>query len=321
MDPIIGAGIGSLVSAGPGIYGSQQAAKYQQRAAKQNSKLATRNQLVQLNLQEPTRNLGYQAQGDIASALGYSLPAYSTVDQLQTSLNPLKSSTVKKQLKQGMSIDQLAQMGTLDLNGKSISRLTKAGVPFESIMRLAGRGQATGTAPAVPVASSTTGTPQQDFSRFYDSPDYQFRQSEGMKGIGNSFAARGGATGGNALRALSEFNSNLAAGEYNNWFNRRLGLANNGQTAANNVGTATTGTVNSLMGSNTQAGDARASGVLGSSGAVIGALQGLGSFAGNYYGSQAQQSPQLSQYGPYASGYKSPNQMYVGGDISPWMRY
>jgi hypothetical protein len=74
-------------------------------------------------------------------------------------------------------------------------------------------------------------------ANFQASPDYQFRRDEGFRDIGNQFAARGG--GGNALRALSEFSSNLAGGEYGNWYARmmnKVGIgagANNAMTAAN----------------------------------------------------------------------------------------
>jgi hypothetical protein len=77
-------------------------------------------------------------------------------------------------------------------------------------------------------------------ANFYESPDYQFRKEQGMEGIGATFAARGG--GGNALRALNEFNSNLAAGEFGNWYGRTMGRvesgrgATGGMVAANQAG-------------------------------------------------------------------------------------
>lgn len=68
---------------------------------------------------------------------------------------------------------------------------------------------------------------------FLASPDYEFRRDEGMRDIGNQFAARGG--GGNAMKALNEHNSNLASGEFGNWFNRRFNVANMGRGAAQGV--------------------------------------------------------------------------------------
>jgi hypothetical protein len=110
---------------------------------------------------------------------------------------------------------------------------------------------------------------------FSASPDYQFRRNEGMRGIENSFAARGGAASGNALRALTEFNSGLASGEFGNFFNRQAALAGIGQTATNQgVGAAqSTGANvgNLLMGG----ANARASGIEGSTNALSGILQNL----------------------------------------------
>jgi len=122
------------------------------------------------------------------------------------------------------------------------------------------------TSPQVP-----TGTPNVGFR---PSPDFEFRRSEGLRNIGNSFAARGGALSGNALRALTEFSSNLASQEFGNWFNRRAALAGIGQTATNTgaqVGASTASNIgNALIG----AGNARASGITGSASAINNAVQG-----------------------------------------------
>src|SRR5262245_41030892 len=69
-------------------------------------------------------------------------------------------------------------------------------------------------------ASPTNALTSPDYSNFYKSPDYTFRRDEGIRGIERTAAARGGAASGNALKALAEFNSNLAAGEFGNYFNR-----------------------------------------------------------------------------------------------------
>lgn len=82
-------------------------------------------------------------------------------------------------------------------------------------------------------------------SDFQTDPGYQFRMAEGMKGLTNSAAARGGLLSGAALKAASNYNQQGASAEYGNAFNRfqtnqtnqfnRLAsLANVGQVAANN---------------------------------------------------------------------------------------
>lgn len=74
-------------------------------------------------------------------------------------------------------------------------------------------------------------------ANFEASPDYEFRRSEGLRDIGNQFAARGG--GGNAMKALTGYSSNLASNEFGNWFNRNFNVANMGRGAA--AGTAQAG--------------------------------------------------------------------------------
>lgn len=118
-----------------------------------------------------------------------------------------------------------------------------------------------------------------NMSRFFASPDYTFRRDEGQRDIGNSFAARGGAASGNALRALSTFNSNLASGEFGNYTNRLMSMAGMGQVANSQAGQAGNNYTQGLQQSNQQQGDARASGVLGTTNSIQGLL---GDFAGIY---------------------------------------
>lgn len=87
-----------------------------------------------------------------------------------------------------------------------------------------------------------------NYEAFVASPDYQFRQQQGMKNIGNYFGARGGAFSGNALKALTEYNSNLAAGEFGNWFNRQFNMMGAGQNA--NAQNANAGTNNASLAGN-----------------------------------------------------------------------
>lgn len=63
-----------------------------------------------------------------------------------------------------------------------------------------------------------------DYSQFFASPDYQFRQQEGLNAVQNSAAAKGGLYSGDTLRNITEFGSNLAAGEYGNYFSRQRQL-------------------------------------------------------------------------------------------------
>lgn len=87
--------------------------------------------------------------------------------------------------------------------------------------------------------------------KFQTDPGYAFRLSEGIKGLNNTAAARGGLLSGGTLKATERYAQGLASQEYQNAYNRyntdynmRLAplqtLAGYGQGATNNL-TATTG--------------------------------------------------------------------------------
>ena len=76
-----------------------------------------------------------------------------------------------------------------------------------------------------------------DDSSFYKSPGYEFVREEGTRNMENRFSAKGG--GGNAMRALNEYNNNLASTEYGNFFGRNLSAAGMGVAATG--GTAMAG--------------------------------------------------------------------------------
>lgn len=63
-----------------------------------------------------------------------------------------------------------------------------------------------------------------DYSKFFASPDYQFRQQEGLNAVQNSAAAHGGLYSGDTLRGITDYASNLASGEYGNYFARQRQL-------------------------------------------------------------------------------------------------
>jgi hypothetical protein len=113
----------------------------------------------------------------------------------------------------------------------------------------------------------------QDPNGFQASPDYEFRRNQGMRGIGNYFGARGGAFSGNALKALNEYNSNLASGEFGNWFNRQASMAGLGQATAQGLGAAGANNAANIGNSLMAGGNARASGLAGVNNAVQGGLQ------------------------------------------------
>jgi hypothetical protein len=120
-----------------------------------------------------------------------------------------------------------------------------------------------------------------DNSMFVKDPGYDFRMSEGNKGIQGSLAAQGGLFSGKAGKALARYNQDFASNEFGNAYNRYntnrgikynqlAGISGSGQTAvgmgmdmANNMG-------NTVM----QGANAKASGTMGKANAWSDALSG-----------------------------------------------
>lgn len=137
---------------------------------------------------------------------------------------------------------------------------------------------------------------QQDFEQ---DPGYAFRQQEGMRALERSAAARGGLLSGNTMRGIQRFGQDLASQEYQNAFNRfqieraaRLNplqsLMGSGQSAANVMTGAAGQAAQNIGQMQLGAGQARASGYIGSANALAGALQGVGSAAMQFPLYQAQ---------------------------------
>ena len=74
---------------------------------------------------------------------------------------------------------------------------------------------------------------QNPLASFEASPDYNFRMSEGLKAVNQNRATAGLLQSGSALRGVSDYAQNTAAGEYGDWWNRQSGLAGVGQAANN----------------------------------------------------------------------------------------
>jgi hypothetical protein len=129
--------------------------------------------------------------------------------------------------------------------------------------------------------------------QFEQDPGYAFRQSEGMKALERSAAARGLLQSGPTLKGIQRFGQESASQEYGNAFNRyqiersaRLNplqsLMGSGQSATNvmtgNVGQSSQNQQANILG----AGQARASGYVGQANALGGALSSIGQAASSF---------------------------------------
>jgi hypothetical protein len=117
-------------------------------------------------------------------------------------------------------------------------------------------------------------------------PGYQFRLSEGQKGIQRSAAVTGGMNSGAVLKALDRFNSDQASQEFGNAYSRYEGdlggrysrlaqLAGLGQSANASTGALGQAATSGAAGALQDSAAATASGTIGATKAINGTLSSL----------------------------------------------
>ena len=106
---------------------------------------------------------------------------------------------------------------------------------------------------------------------FQNLPGVQFEIDQAEKSVGNSFASRGGAFGGNAIRALGDRTGEIASSRVTN---NLLQLAGFGPQATGTAANAAANVGNNVSGLLTGAGFASAQGTLGAAGSINNAIQG-----------------------------------------------
>lgn len=115
------------------------------------------------------------------------------------------------------------------------------------------------------------------------SPSYNFMLSQGLGALQNSQAAQGGLVGGNALRGINDYAQNYASTGYqqafnnytanqSNIFNRLSDIAGLGQTANQQTAQTASAFAPGIAGTIQGAGQAAASGIVGSTNALTGGL-------------------------------------------------
>jgi hypothetical protein len=183
---------------------------------------------------------------------------------------------------------------------------------------------------SLPAAPSTNaegfGSLMQPYSSFtppnmIDDPGYQFRLSEGQKGVERSAAAKTGTLSGAATKDMARFTQDYASNEYGNTYNRGLNtwnanqsnyytgqanqfnrlqtLAGMGENAAGQTANLGSTMANQVGQNIIGAGNATAAGQVGSANAWGSAISGIGSNIGNML---------LLQNMMNQSGYKEPLQ-------------
>lgn len=296
----------SAISGIAGASASSKAAKAQQAAADQAS--ATQLQMFNQSRddQEPWRQAGQAGLNELSIRMGVvpqtsarvgqpgqGLPAIEAYDALRNRLMP-----------QYQSMQQPSHWDANDGGMRTDDAALEQAISAELARQQASYSDAASkqiadqrTAQAATSENPNFGSLLKNFTLadFEKDPGYEFRQAEGMKGITNSAAARGGLLSGAALKAAGRYNQEFASNEFGNAFNRdasnktnqfnRLAsLSGVGQTAANQIGQQGIATGNQIASNQIGAGNARASGYIGQSNALTGALgQGINAWQQQQY--------------------------------------
>lgn len=311
--------IGALTAEDAGSV--QQAGAGQASALQQEQYRQTRSDLA------PYRDTGSLANNRLAQLLGLGSStqgAYTpkTADQLRqeligqyTTAGIPRGAMVEKTKTSG-SDDGVWYENVWDPNaGGSASSIDETGLQSAIQRALESQGPA------------SAGTPIDDFGMLLkkytgqdlvNDPGYQFRVSEGQKGVERSAAGRGGLFSGQAGKELERFRQGLASTEFGNAFNRDQsykgqvygmlsGTAGAGQNAANMTGTAGANAATQSGNYITQGANAEAAGLVGGANA---ASSGFSNYQNynllNSVFNKTQNSGASSAYGsePYA-GYNA----------------
>lgn len=231
----------------------------------------------------PWLQTGSQALNMLGGVYGFTP---TTFNPNMAATTPLPGSSSSGSNRTGSGILGLGNSGPLSMQNDGIKGNYNAWVA-------AGRPQnydpTTGLAiqPAQPQTAQPSGGYLQNapnYDNFFKSPDYNFRLSEGIKGLDRSAAARGRLYSGGYGQDLTDYGQGLAASEYGNWFNRLSALAGTGQASAQNVGAAGQNAAGQIGNAYQNAGNARASGYANSSNAWANAANNVAGIVG--YGAQ-----------------------------------
>lgn len=208
------------------------------------------------------------------------------------------------------ALSRIAGMYGLDNGSGSGTPGTGTSAPQGVIPQLIGQmpGMQNGTQPAAPGSTSGTNDP---YASFYQTPDYQFRFGQGIKGVDAGATARGMLDSGAARKAEIAYAGNLASGEYNSYANRLMDLAKVGQGAANNQATAGQSYAANIGNLGMAGANGTANAINGIAGQVQNATAGWNPFASSYGGATSPQNIN-SGYGIGNAGYQNTVQLPAG---------
>ncbi len=328
------AAIGAVGAIGGGLIassGAKSASQAQVQASREAQSAQERMFQQQTQLQEPFRQAGLTAQQQIMYLLGLGSP-----DDYGAGAQGVKATAYDPSQKyffadgtaydpqQGRANAMPGMMGAFGRIGANIAERLGAGAEGMTPEQMVQRGllytQAPTTGGARPSGEFGSLAKPFGMDQFEADPGYAFRQSEGMKALERSAAARGNLLSGASMKGIQRFGQDLASQEYQNAFNRyqveraaRLNplqsLMGAGQSSANTL-TGAAGQFGQASAANAMnAGAARASGYVGSANALSSALGGIGQMA--------MQLPSYQAQNNYYNSLANANQMATYSSLAP----
>ncbi len=126
---------------------------------------------------------------------------------------------------------------------------------------------------------------QNAFANYRNSTGYQFRQSEGMRGLDASYASRGVGQSGAAAKSALKYNQNIASGEFGNYLNALMSQQGVGLSAAGAQAGVSTNFVNQATANNNSGASALANAAIAKGNATGQMWQGIAGGVGNIFGS------------------------------------
>lgn len=132
-----------------------------------------------------------------------------------------------------------------------------------------------GTSGAAAGASPTNNAAMTAFNNFTQTPGYQFPLQQGELSANRSLAASGLENSGGTAKALTQYGQGYASTGFNNYLGQLSALANNGQNAAVQTGSAGNQAATTINSANNTQGTANASGVVGSTNAITSGVNNL----------------------------------------------
>lgn len=268
---IAAAGIGAAAS----IMGANSASNAMQRAARDNAYTSQQVYNQQRGDLAPYRETGIAANAAIARLNGLDMPVTYQPSRTYSEIGKASEYDVVT------AFQEFLGRAPTEKERKYYAGRTRADQLYNDVIRPGVErktAELTASQPAQqanPNAPVNPNDPEGRYGDFYASPSYNFVRDQGLQAQDRNYASRGLFNSGARARAATEYGANVASTEFDNYYRRLAGQADAGQNAAVNTGNFASQYAGNATSANNNQALSRASGYLGRSGAVSGAVNNV----------------------------------------------